>query len=252
MLKVAIYHENIKLKPIIVTSKEYTLMKYEWLLFDADGTLFDYNKSEVEALKKTFEQLDHEFKPGYAKTYRQINEHMWLEFELGRISQDLLRTRRFELLFQAINIGSDPEEFSREYLENLAHGSDLIAGAEKTLKALYENVGLVIITNGIKDVQRSRLKRSAIGNYFSNMIISEEVGASKPDRRIFDAAFNSMNNPQKREVLIVGDSLTSDIRGGMNYGIATCWFNPAQKPCDLDIEIQYEITSLSELLHIVG
>ena len=135
--KGAIYHENIYLKPIIVTLKEYTLMKYKWLLFDADGTLFDYNKSEVEAIKKTFAQMGHEFKPGYAKTYRQINEHR-------------------------------------------------------------------------------------------------------------------MNDPQKKEVLIIGDSLTSDIRGGIDYGIDACWFNPTQKSCDLDIEIQYEIISLSELLHIVG
>lgn len=227
-------------------------MKYRWLLFDADGTLFDYKKSEVEAIKRTFAQMGHEFKPGYAKTYRQINEHIWLEFEQGMLSQDLLRTRRFELLFQAINIESDPEEFSREYLENLAHGSDLIEDAEDTIRALHGKIGLIIITNGLKDVQRSRLKRSAIGNYFSNLIISEEAGASKPDRKIFDAAFNSMNNPQKKEVLIIGDGLTSDIRGGIDYGIDTCWFNPTQKSCDLDIEIQYEIISLSELLHIVG
>jgi 2-haloacid dehalogenase len=119
------------------------------------------------------------------------------------------------------------------------------------IRALHGNVGLAVITNGLKDVQRPRLARSAVGQYLDHVVISEEVGAAKPDRRIFDAAFHLMDHPGKEEVLIVGDGLTSDIQGGNEYGIDTCWFNPLRRPCDPDIASRYEITSLSELLSIV-
>jgi len=137
-------------------------------------------------------------------------------------------------------------------LTNLADGADLIEGAEETVRTLYGRVGLIVITNGLREVQRSRLAKSAVSEFFSAVVISEEIGAAKPDGRIFDAAFEKMGNPQKRDVLIVGDSLTSDIKGGSDYGIDTCWFNPTGKPCDLDVEIQYEIERLHELVGIVS
>ena len=226
-------------------------MKYKWLLFDADGTLFDYDKAEAAALERTFKQIGLRFEPRYAQVYRQINAQIWLEFEQGKISQDRLRIKRFELLFEAIVVESDPEIFSERYLKNLADGSDLIEGAEKVTRRLSEKVGLILITNGLKDVQRSRLAKSGISGYFADIVISEEVGVAKPDRRIFKEAFSRMDNPRRAEVLMVGDSLTSDIKGGNDYGIDTCWFNPMQRPCDRDVEIQYEINHLSELLNIV-
>ena len=117
---------------------------------------------------------------------------------------------------------------------------------------MYGKVRLALITNGLKEVQRSRLAGSTIGDCFEAVVISDEVGAAKPDRAIFEIAFSRMNHPRNEQVLIVGDSLTSDIRGGADYGIDTCWFNPMRKPRDLDVESQYEISDLSELLDIVG
>jgi 2-haloacid dehalogenase len=116
---------------------------------------------------------------------------------------------------------------------------------------LYEKVELVIITNGLKDVQKPRLARSTIGRYFADMIISDDVGAAKPSREIFDIAFRRMNDPDKGDVLIIGDSLSSDIKGGSDYGIDTCWFNPDRRICDLDIQINYEVTRLADILNIV-
>lgn len=226
-------------------------MKYQWLLLDADGTLFDYEKAEAAALRKTFEQAGCRFEPGHLEAYRRINGRIWRELELGETTPDRLKVRRFELLFAAIGVASDPAAFSEQYLENLAHASYLMKGAEEMIRALHGKVGLAVITNGLKDVQRPRLARSAVGQYLDHVVISEEVGAAKPDRRIFDAAFSQMSAPRKEEVLIVGDSLTSDIKGGSDYGIDTCWFNPMRRPRDLDVEIRYEITSLSELLSIV-
>jgi 2-haloacid dehalogenase len=227
-------------------------MNYKWLLLDADGTLFDYDRAEKTALRRTFEQMGHGFEPGYATAYRRINAGMWLDFEQGNISQDRLRTKRFEMLFEAIGAEMAPEAFSARYLRSLAEGMDLIDGAEEVVHALYGRVGLVLITNGLQDVQRPRFARSAIGAYFSDVVISEEVGAAKPQRKIFDVAFQKMGHPHLEDVLIVGDSLTSDIQGGNNYGIDACWFNPHSSARDPAIQVRYEIRDLRELLSLVG
>jgi 2-haloacid dehalogenase len=227
-------------------------MRYKWLLLDADGTLFDYDRAEAWALRQTFEVLGCGYEPQYDATYRQINGGMWRAFEQGEISQERLRTRRFELLFESLQLECDPDTFSARYLSNLAKGTDLIEGAEEVLRVLHGKVGLVMITNGLKDVQRPRFARSLIGDYFTDLVISEEVGAAKPSREIFDVAFEKMGQPRKEEVLIVGDGLSSDIKGGNNYGIDTCWFNPAGTPRPLDVEVTYEISDLRELLGLIG
>ena len=227
-------------------------MKYKWLLFDADGTLFDYDKAEGTALRTTFEALGLAYETRYAQIYRRINGDIWLDFESGRISQESLRTKRFELLFDAIEIDCDPGGFSKAYLANLALATDLVEGAEDVVKSLHGRVGLLLITNGLADVQRPRFARSTVGQYFSDVVISEEVGAAKPDPAIFEVAFAKMGLPKKEDVLIVGDSLTSDIRGGHSYGIDTCWFNPGRKPSDCSVVAHYEIGELEELLLLVA
>lgn len=226
-------------------------MKYQWLLFDADGTLFDYDRAEVFALRRTFDLSGLSFQPSYAEIYRQINAAMWLQFEQGELTQAILRTRRFEKLLEQLELAADPGHFSELYLQQLAQGTFLIEGTEALLEALEGKVKLALITNGLSDVQRPRLKLSPIGRYFTQVIISEEVGAAKPDRRIFDIAFQRMDHPAKEQVLIIGDSLTSDMKGGSVYGIDTCWFNPEGKPANSDLSIRYEIRQLQELLPIL-
>jgi 2-haloacid dehalogenase len=223
-------------------------MRYTWLLFDADGTLFDYDRAEATALLRTFRELGCSYEARYAEVYRQINGEIWREFEQGKISQHRLRTRRFELLFEDIGVHCDAKVFSTRYLLHLAEGTDLIEGAEEVVRRLHGKAGLVLITNGIADVQRPRFASSGLRDYFADIVISEEVGASKPDPRIFDSAFQAMGWPKKEEVLIVGDSLTSDVKGGNNYGIDACWFNPRQDPCAVDVKIRFEIRELRELL----
>jgi YjjG family noncanonical pyrimidine nucleotidase len=227
-------------------------MKYKWLLFDADGTLFDYDKAEIKALQRSFKSFGLEFKPEFSQIYRHINAQIWQEFERGEVTQTDLRTKRFAFLSEAVNVEFDPLEFSHRYLKYLGEGHFLIPGAQKILEILSGKIGLMLITNGLKDVQRSRLARSTIQQYFSDVIISEEVGAAKPDKQIFEIAFQKMGHPRKKDVLIIGDSLTSDIRGGNQYGIDTCWFNPERIICDQDVNIQYQITHLNELLPIIG
>lgn len=227
------------------------MMNYQWLLFDADGTLFDYDKAEASALQRTFLAFNLPFEAHYAQAYREINGNIWLAFERGEITQTEIRTERFERLAKAIEKDFDPMDFSQSYLKFLGEGAFLIEGTEELLAQLDGKVGLMLITNGLKDVQRSRLAHSTIQNYFSDVIISEEVGSAKPDEGIFEVAFDKMGNPDKAVVLIIGDSLTSDIRGGNRYGIDTCWYNPGKKRCDQDVGIKFEIKNLSELMNIV-
>ncbi len=227
-------------------------MKYKWLLFDADGTLFDYDRAEGAALQDTFQSLGLSYDERYARVYRQINSDIWLDFEEGRISQRRLRTKRFELLFDAFQIDCDAAVFSPRYLESLASYADLVDGAGDVVRELHGQARLLLITNGLSDVQRSRFARSTVMQYFADVVISEEVGAAKPDPEIFDVAFAKMGHPEKGDVLIVGDSLTSDIKGGNLYGIDTCWFNPGRRPRDPNVRIRYEIGELKELLNILG
>jgi 2-haloacid dehalogenase len=225
-------------------------MKYKWILFDADNTLFDYDAAELGALSSTFEELGHPLLPDHHAAYRDINHQIWQAYERGEITQAILRTRRFEQFLAALSLTNEPGTVSGRYLHHLGNRTDLVEGAAELVEALYGRAGLMIITNGLKDVQRSRISQSKIGRYFSGIIISEEVGFGKPDGRIFDAAFDCMGRPDKSEVLIVGDSLTSDIQGGLSYGIDTCWFNPEGRPNVLGKEVGFEIGRLEELLKL--
>ncbi|MEW5958832.1 MAG: YjjG family noncanonical pyrimidine nucleotidase [Chloroflexota bacterium] len=221
-------------------------MRYKWLLFDADGTLFDFERAEEMALQDTFVQLGQPFEAQYLAEYRQINHQIWLDFEQGRLSSEELKTRRFQALFEAIGLDYDPLDFSARYLSNLTQGTFLLDGAEETVRLLSSQFNLALITNGLKSVQRPRLEKSSIKPYFRAVIISEEVGAVKPDPQIFDIAFAQMNHPAKNEVLIIGDSLSSDIQGGRDYGLDTCWFNPERRP-NGQVQCTFEIQKLAEL-----
>lgn len=226
-------------------------MKYKWLLFDADGTLFDYEKAEQSAVQQTFEYFHLRYEPAYREIYQRINHQLWLEFEKGLVSSESLRVKRFEVLFGEIGVSFDSEMFSDRYLVHLANASELIDGAYEVIQHLRPHYQLGLITNGLKDVQRPRLQQSALKDAFAAFVISEEVGAAKPDPAIFQVAFRQMGNPSRDRVLLIGDSLTSDIKGGNNYGIDTCWFNPMHAPRNGDVTITYEINQLNDLLKIL-
>jgi 2-haloacid dehalogenase len=226
-------------------------MPYKWLLFDADGTLFDYDRAEASALTNTLGKFGVTFTPDHLTTYQRINKQLWQALEKGLITPGVLGVQRFEMLFAELQLGLSPQAFSPAYLEQLATCSELIEGAIEILQTLHPRYGLAIVTNGLKVVQQSRLACSPIRDYIAEMIISEEVGANKPDQAIFDAAFERMGYPLKSEVLIIGDSLTSDIEGGYRYGIDTCWYNPADLSHSTEMKITYQIKSLSELNNIL-
>jgi 2-haloacid dehalogenase len=225
-------------------------MAYSWFIFDADDTLFDYDKAEVTALSRTFTQFDCAYDARYLDAYHTINGQLWRDFEQNAMTQERIKTLRFERLFSAIDLAVPPDvaAFSARYLENLGNCTYLIDGAEAVVAALRGVGRLALITNGLQAVQRPRLAQSAIGDAFEVVVVSEEVGCSKPHPAIFDIAFARMCQPRKNEVLMIGDSLTSDIKGGSDYGIDTCWYNPAGVSRSIDVSITYEIRTLGELL----
>lgn len=225
---------------------------YRWLLFDADGTLFDYDAAEKSALERTFTQFALPMAPGTLDAYREINHQLWQALERQEITPESLRTRRFQRLFDAVGLRADVGRFSAAYLDHLATAAPLMAGAREVLAALRDRCRFAIITNGLRTVQRSRLARSAIRADIAALIISEEVGSAKPAAGIFDTAFAAMGQPSRSEVLMVGDSLTSDMQGACDYGIDACWFNPARQPRPVGLPVTYEIGRLTELIDLLG
>ncbi len=224
-------------------------MSYTWLLFDADDTLFDFPRAEANALQWTLEQLGLPNTPAYFEIYSRCNKQVWGEFERGEVTSLELRTKRFRLFFDEIGQNADPAAVSPLYLQNLARGADLLEDAESVVRSLKSRHHLALSTNGLADVQRPRLGRSAINDCFEHIFISEEMGTAKPSREYFEIIFTAIGQPPRDQVLIIGDSLTSDMRGGIDYGIHTCWYNPRAKTTDLPVT--YQIHALKELLQIL-
>ena len=233
-------------------------MTYRWLLFDADGTLFDYETAEHQALTATLADCGLDAGPEVLVTYQEVNARLWHDFEQGLTTPDRIKTERFARLFEALGLAGptlDPVRVGDAYLDHLGACSQLFPDAITLLDALVGKVHLALITNGLTRVQRARLAHSGLNACFEAVVISEEEGVAKPEPGIFDVIFSRMGHPHRSEVLMVGDSLTSDIRGANRYGIDACWYNPRGLPRDLDVvdplEIRYEITNLLDLVPIV-
>lgn len=227
-------------------------MDLELILFDADRTLFDYDRAENDALRDTFSRFGLEYDTGiHLQLYREINEQLWRELEKGKITTCELRIERFRRLFDGQMSDADLAEFSRLYLINLSKGSCLLDGTEEVCRHLANRYRLAIVTNGIREVQLARVKGSPVEPFIEQVIISEDAGYSKPHPGIFDYAFRILGHSNKETVLMVGDSLSSDIAGGIGFGIKTCWYNPAKSPVLPGLEPDYEITDLRELLTLL-
>lgn len=227
------------------------IMNYKVIIFDADQTLFDFKKSEEHTLQKTMLEFNIDYDKEYhLPQYKIINSAIWKELEQGFISQKELKIERFKRYIKKLNLNLDEVEFAKNYNKNLSKASFLYENSMDIIKKLKKDYTLTIITNGLKDVQDGRIKGSDIASYFEDIVISEEVQVAKPNPQIFEIALKNINYRDKSKVLIVGDSLTSDIQGGINFGIDTCWLNPEGKD-NKGIIPTYEIKDLRELMTII-
>jgi 2-haloacid dehalogenase len=227
-------------------------MKYEIIIFDADETLFDFKRSEKDAFKNTMLEFDIEYDENHhLQIYQGINTAIWKEFENGLITQEKLKVERFKRLSDKLDTNFDEIQFSKSYMKHLANASFLYDDSISLVESLHKDYRLTIVTNGLKDVQDNRIRKSIIAKYFEDIVVSEEVLVSKPDPKIFEHALNNIKHIDKNKVVIVGDSLTSDIQGGINFGIDTCWFNPNKIINRTGIKPTYEISNLMELRDIL-
>ncbi|OWR27114.1 noncanonical pyrimidine nucleotidase, YjjG family [Saccharibacillus sp. O23] len=226
---------------------------YRYLLFDADDTLLDFRRCEREALAGALNEAGIDLAYDDCLTcYSAINRALWLDYEQNKITQTELRGERFRRMFAQLGIGQDPEDFGALYLRHFAAGSFLTSDALAVCDALKPRFDLSIITNGIRDVQYSRIGGSELKDHFDHIIVSDDVGFAKPAPEIFDYALRQIGCEDKSQVLIVGDSLSSDIRGGSAYGIDTCWYNPEHAENRSGVRPTYEIASLTELLTLLA
>ncbi|MCK5851667.1 YjjG family noncanonical pyrimidine nucleotidase [bacterium] len=227
-------------------------MQYELILFDADGTLFDYDKAEAYALENAFSSAQIPYQKEFIDAYKIINSSLWRDFEKGLISPAKIRVERFDQLFDQFKIKTDTTVFGDVYLDFFAEAGFLIDGAEDIVNIISSQTTTAIITNGLSIVQRSRFSKAPIMSQFKDVIISEEVGCAKPNPKIFEITFEKLNHKNKNTTMIIGDSLTSDIQGGINFGITTCWFNPKKLPNNSGLIPDFEIQTLDELIELVG
>ena len=225
--------------------------RYDDILFDADGTLFDFLRGEKEALKATFLAHGIELDEAAVLEYSAINDSLWKALERGEIEKDELRVKRFELFCRARGYDVDFDSISVEYTDNLSYQHFLIDGALDICRELSEHCRLFIITNGIEYVQKRRFGLSPLGEYFDGLFISGEIGFEKPNIRFFEAVADSIENYNPERTLVVGDSLSSDMKGGIGAGLDCCYFAPGGQQIPEGMPIKYKITKLSELPSIV-
>ncbi len=227
-------------------------MPYSTLLFDFDHTLFDSDASEASAFAETLTSCGVADPAAHFNTYRAINRTLWSAVERGTMDPEDVHTTRFERLASAIGLDVAPARMAKTYGRAMGTHGDLYPGAREALETLRRHASLAMITNGISEIQRTRIERLGIADLFETIVVSSEVGASKPNATIFDITFEQLGNPQKRTAVIIGDSLSSDIRGGRDYGIATCWYNPNRRIAEAQDTLTHQITTLDEVYALVA
>ena len=220
---------------------------YKFLLLDLDDTILDFHKAEYFALRKTLEHFGLNPSDEVCARYSVINQAHWEALERKEMTRQQVLVGRYEVLFSEYGIEADAAACAAFYADALSQGHYFLPGAEETLALLAAKYPLYLVSNGTASVQYGRLQSAGIGKYFEAIFISQEVGVNKPDKLFFDRCFEKIPGFDPQVAIIVGDSLTSDILGGKNAGIATCWVNAQGKPARPDIQPDYEITSLTQL-----
>ena len=222
--------------------------RYDVLLCDADNTIFDFNKAEEYAFADTCAHMGFEATDALLAVYSEINEALWKLFEQGGITQKDLRVRRFEQFLAAIGKGDlNAQEMSEAFVRSLGQQSVPIDGAIEAVKRWSEIVPVIIVTNGIAKVQHGRMEKSEVRHFIRGMVISEQVGAAKPDPKMIFEGMKLANVSDKSRVLMLGDSLSSDIAAAANAGVDACWYNPNGAKNGKNLPVRFEIADLDEV-----
>lgn len=224
----------------------------EFLLLDLDDTILDFHKAERIALAKTLKDFGVEPTDAVLSRYHIINRQHWERLEKGELTRDQVQEGRFRVLFEELGRAADPVAVTRVYEHNLGIGHYFLPGAEEAVQSLHKKYRLFLASNGTASVQHSRLTSAGLYPYFEQVFVSQEMGLNKPSKAYFDACFARIPGFDPQRAMMVGDSLTSDILGGINAGIKTCWVNPTHAPVRADIQPDYEIETLSQLEEVLN
>ena len=201
-------------------------MRYTTLLFDLDHTLFDFDTSETEAFTAALAGAGIKLGDGYHERFVSINRALWRRVEAGELTPNDVRVVRFERLFGEVGVDANAHRVADDYLIGLGAHGGLYPGARSLLDELSDVASLALVSNGIGQVVRDKVERLNLDRYFNAVVISGEIGIAKPHPGFFDVAFERLGHPDKSTTLMIGDSLASDITGGVDYGIDTCWYTP--------------------------
>lgn len=227
-------------------------MKKKFLLFDVDRTLLDFDRSEAEAIKNTLRHFGLPVTDEICSRYPAINESLWEEFEKGTIEKATILYRRFDILFSEFSLTCDSKEFDGYYRADLSKHAFLIDGAKELLLSLKaKGYQIHYVTNGTAGVQYPRLKKSGLDALADGIFLSEEIGFQKPEKAFFDAVFPKISNFKLEEAIIIGDSLSSDMKGGENVGLDTMWYNPKKVSNRLNLSVTYEVTDFRQIESIL-
>lgn len=218
-------------------------MKWDWILFDADETLFTFDS--FGGLQRMFLDYSVTFTDQDFVEYQSVNKPLWVDYQNGAISALQLQHRRFQGWSERLNVPAG--SLNEAFLNAMAEICAPLPGAVSLLDSLKGKAKLGIITNGFTALQQIRLERTGLRDYFDLLVISEEVGVAKPDAKIFDYALQQAGNPDRARVLMVGDTAESDILGGINAGLSTCWLNAHDRTLPEGINPTWTVTSLNEL-----
>ena len=220
---------------------------FEFLLIDLDDTILDFKAQEDAAITKTLRDAGIEPTEEICARYSQINKEHWARMEKGEIDRQQVLFGRFQVLFAELGVSADYKPAALGYMENLSEGHYFLPGAEEALAQLRKKYRLFIVSNGTAKVQNKRLDSAGIRKYFENIFISQDIGINKPDKGFFDYCFSRIPGFDPKKAMIVGDSPSSDITGGQNAGIATCWINPKGREYTRPNKPDYQIASLAQL-----
>lgn len=226
------------------------MKKYSVLFFDLDGTLLDFLASEKKAIIQVLKMHNLPHTDEYAEIYSRINDYFWAQYESGKIEKHEIFVNRFCRFLEVTGLSGDAEKISEDYFHCLAEGHDLIDGAKEILTYL-KNKGYKIYatTNGIAITQYKRIKDAGIDAFFDGVFVSEQVGCQKPEKEYFEYIINHIGNIDCGDILIIGDRPSSDILGGINAGIDTCWFNANDE--EERYKSNYTIKTLYEIKNIL-
>lgn len=219
----------------------------EFLLLDLDDTILDFQKAEHIAIRKTIKDFGVNPTDLVCDRYSQINKYHWECLERGEMEREQVLTGRFAMLFGELGVDVDATACARRYEQNLSEGHYFLPGAQEAMEALYRKYRLFLTSNGTASVQKGRMTSANLYRFFEKVFVSQEIGATKPSITYFERCFAQIPDFDPAKAMIVGDSLSSDIQGGINAGIRTCWVNPKHKPAPEHIRPDYEIEALSQL-----